>query len=158
MKNYSAIIGKVRKATKVLSISPLDEDHRSLLEILRQRSPTPDAPASDWKLYTSPTLKSGIRMLSRNTIPIAICERDLQPGTWKDLLAKAALMRHSPLVIVTSRLADERLWSEVLNLGGYDVLAKPFDATEVIRIIESAWRHWRDHYQSLVFHALRAAS
>jgi hypothetical protein len=35
---------------------------------------------------------------------------------------------------VTSRLADERLWAEALNLGAWDVLAKPFDADEVIRI------------------------
>ncbi len=30
-------------------------------------------------------------------------------------------------LIVTDRLANEALWSEVLNLGGYDVVAKPFE-------------------------------
>ena len=42
-------------------------------------------------------------------------------------------------MIVTSRLADDRLWAEVLNLGGYDVLAKPFDASEVARVVGTAW-------------------
>jgi len=36
---------------------------------------------------------------------------------------------------VTSRLADERLWAEALNLGAYDVLAKPFDSTEAMRVV-----------------------
>lgn len=59
------------------------------------------------------------------------------------MLQETAAMPHSPLLIVTSRLADERLWAEVLNEGGWDVLAKPFDATEVVRVVETAWQHWR---------------
>jgi len=62
------------------------------------------------------------------------------------LLEEMMVMPHSPLLIVTSRLADERLWPEVLNVGGWDVLAKPFDRKEVIRVVESAWRHWQDQH------------
>ena len=43
---------------------------------------------------------------------------------------------------MTSRAADERLWAEALNLGAYDVLAKPFDRTEVMRVVSMAWMHW----------------
>src|ERR1019366_5350356 len=41
-----------------------------------------------------------------------------------------------------SRLADERLWAEVLNLGWYDVLATPFDADEVYRVMSYAVDSW----------------
>jgi hypothetical protein len=44
-------------------------------------------------------------------------------------------------VVVTSRLADDYLWSEVLNLGGWDVLAKPFREQEVLYVLDSAWIH-----------------
>jgi DNA-binding response OmpR family regulator len=47
---------------------------------------------------------------------------------------------------VSSRLADDYPWAEALNLGAYDVLAKPFEATEVIRIVSLAWRHWQDRH------------
>jgi DNA-binding NtrC family response regulator len=47
---------------------------------------------------------------------------------------------------VTSRAADERLWAEALNLGAYDVLAKPFDPTEVCRIVSLAWMHWAEQH------------
>ena len=42
--------------------------------------------------------------------------------------------------------ADERLWAEALNLGAYDVLAKPFDRTEVMRVVSMAWMHWSARY------------
>ena len=51
---------------------------------------------------------------------------------------------NAPSLIVASRLADDRLWGEALNLGAWDVLAKPFDPTEVIRSLHSAWRRWHD--------------
>ena len=34
--------------------------------------------------------------------------------------------------------------TKALNLGAWDVLAKPFDRTEVIRCIKSGWQHWHD--------------
>ena len=65
------------------------------------------------------------------------------PGwPWKQALADLRRMTQPPQLIVTSRLADDSLWAEVLNVGGYDVLAEPFDANEVERVIASARRHF----------------
>jgi len=130
MKRSSA----TNNSEAVLSVSLMPEDHDALTTILQGK----------WKLLTTSGLQSATKLLRRNQVPIAISERDLHPGTWKDLLTRTARLPHSPLLIVTSRLADENLWAEVLNLGGWDVLAKPFDRTEVIRVIEAAWRHWKD--------------
>jgi DNA-binding response OmpR family regulator len=66
----------------------------------------------------------------------------LSPGTWIDMLEELRLLRNAPPLIVTSRLADEKLWAEALNLGAYDVLAKPFDLSELVRIVNLAWLHW----------------
>ena len=41
-----------------------------------------------------------------------------------------------------TRTADEHLWAEVLNLGGYDVLAEPFERDEMVRVVTSARRHF----------------
>jgi FixJ family two-component response regulator len=43
-------------------------------------------------------------------------------------------------VVVSARLADERLWSEVLWRGAYDVIVEPYEAEEVRRIVEGALR------------------
>jgi hypothetical protein len=44
--------------------------------------------------------------------------------------------------VVTSRTADDYLWAEVLNVGGYDVLAQPLERDEVERVVASARRHF----------------
>jgi hypothetical protein len=73
---------------------------------------------------------------------VVLCEHALEDGSWKDVLELAASRPYPPPLIVTSRLADERLWSEVLNLGGYDVLPQPLDRNEALRTIGLAWDRW----------------
>ncbi len=60
------------------------------------------------------------------------------------MLTRLDCLSDPPFLIVTSRLADEQLWAEALNLGAYDVLAKPFDAQEVNRTLSSAFFRWQD--------------
>jgi len=73
---------------------------------------------------------------------LVLCERDLADGDWKDVLEVTVSLTSPPPVIVTSRHADEHLWAEVINLGGFDVLAKPLDKQEVSRVLNFAWEHW----------------
>jgi hypothetical protein len=44
----------------------------------------------------------------------------------RDVLSRLAPTLEPPRVIVVSHHADERLWAEVLSLGGFDLLATPF--------------------------------
>lgn len=119
----------------VLSLSPLEPDHTLLESIISH---------SRWSLFKADTLASALSILRRHEISVVLCERDLQPGRWTDILDHLQDLDHPPALIVTSRLADERLWAEALNLGAWDVLAKPFDPREVIRGIRIAWQHRRD--------------
>jgi len=119
----------------ILSVGPAQDDH-DVLERLLQRP--------KWLIHRVPTLSSAVALLQQVQIPVVICERDLQPGTWKDMLDHLKLLSQPPCLIVTSWLADDHLWSEALNLGAYDVLAKPFDRTEVSRILGLASLHWHE--------------
>jgi DNA-binding NarL/FixJ family response regulator len=77
-------------------------------------------------------------MLAGADAPVVICERELPDGCWRDVMAQADALPRPPRIIVTSLFADESLWGEVLNLGGYDVLRKPFALDEVIRSVSLA--------------------
>jgi DNA-binding response OmpR family regulator len=68
--------------------------------------------------------------------------------SWNDLLCEMQKMECPPPLIVGDRLANERLWAEVLNLGGYDLLAKPFVAKEVLHVVSTACRR-TEHVQEL---------
>jgi DNA-binding NtrC family response regulator len=117
----------------VLSVSPTEEVHFSLQHIFNH---------SKWKLTKTHSLASALAILHAQTTPVVLCETDLLPGTWRDLLEQIARAPNAPAVIVSSRLADDRLWAEALNLGAWDVLARPFVESEVFRAVSAAWRHW----------------
>jgi CheY-like chemotaxis protein len=121
----------------VLSVSPIQHDHDTLASLLGR---------DQWSIHNALSLLSASTFLRAHAVPLVICEHDLLPGTWTQLLAEIRLLSVSPFLIVTSRVADDYLWAEALNLGAYDVLAKPFDRTEVTRILSSAWLHWQQQY------------
>ena len=134
-KNISRVI--------VLSVGSMEEDHAGLTDIFAQ-SQWLLCPQSQWELKTSRSLDEALPILRQKRVPIVICERDLDGASWKALLEQAALLPDPPYLIVASRLADEYLWAEALNLGAYDVLAKPYETGEVVRVLSSAWLH-RQH-------------
>jgi DNA-binding NtrC family response regulator len=119
----------------VLAVSPLESDHTSLAHIFGRTA---------WDFDIARSIEEASEKLSTSPIPVILCEENLPDGTWKDLLALTERQASPCYVVVTSQSADDRLWAEVLNLGAYDVLAKPFDSKEVFRVIGLAWRHWLD--------------
>jgi DNA-binding response OmpR family regulator len=134
------------RSVGVLSVSPFREDSVVLERIVNDSGWTAHVDCKR-RLIASRTLAVAVTILrqSHDPISIVLCERDLLPGSWIDVLEQLRILPDPPLLVVTSRLADERLWAEALNRGAYDVLAKPFEGTEVIHTLRSAWLHWRDH-------------
>jgi DNA-binding NtrC family response regulator len=98
---------------------------------------------SSWQLRTARTVDEAKSSLLRETIGVVLCACDLSDGDWKALFEFADGLPKPPRFIVFSRHADDRLWAEVLNLGGFDVLAFPASHPEIFRAISSAWRNWR---------------
>lgn len=117
------------------------QDQASLKRILRGY-PSPHAPAVTWDVRPEPSVQSVLAAIDREPIAIVICDRDWIADDWKSLLDRFAALPRPPLLIVASRLADDYLWAEALNLGAYDVIAKPFEASEVVRIAGLACAHW----------------
>jgi CheY-like chemotaxis protein len=127
----------------VLCLDPDDADNESLARIFRDAGWSQHTNL-DWTLITRSEISLAVSVLQQVCVPVVICEADRSPGTWQQLLDYLSVLPNPPLLIVTSRVADERLWAECLNVGAYDVLAKPFVTSEVIRILSSAFLHWLD--------------
>jgi DNA-binding NtrC family response regulator len=141
--SLTTVVTNVSEQVTILVISPLDDDHLALQAIIGNSN------YSTWILFTARDLVSALALLQQHEIVVVVCEQDLQPGTWKDVLEKINGISKAPSLIVTSRLADWHLWAEALNLGAWDVLAKPFNLSEAIRSIQSASQHWHDQIHML---------
>jgi len=81
----------------------------------------------------------------KSEVSVIVCDCDALPGAWIVILDDLLGMAKPPSLILTSRLADDRLWAEALNRGAWDVLAKPLDASETLRSLIYAWDHWQHH-------------
>ena len=115
----------------ILAVFPVRDDRTTLMHIFG---------GSTWKLLFTCTLRKTQTALS--VLPgVVISGVRLSDGHgWSDLLREMKTMDCPPPLIVSDRLADERLWAEVLNLGGYDLLVQPFDAKEVHHAVSTACR------------------
>jgi DNA-binding response OmpR family regulator len=122
----------------VVSVSSAPGDHAELQRLL---------PMPRWKVYRSTTALSAVKIMrALRLVPIVICDADLFPATWQELLTQIGLFPKPPHLIIASRIADDYLWAEALNLGAYDVLGKPFDLAELTRSLSLAWlRTQREH-------------
>ncbi len=129
----------------ILSVSTAESDHAALEQTFRDSSLTL-YPNCRLALHQSRTLASALTVLRRTRIPIVICDRDEQSDAWRQILQATRNLAAPPCLIVTSRLADDRQWAELLNAGAFDLLAKPFEKSNVIRIVQSAWVHWQSRY------------
>lgn len=133
LKKRSTRAPAVEKTT-LIAVCSSEEDLRSLSDSLE---------ANRWTVRHAHTCGEALQLMACENPAVVACEHELADGSWKDLFMLASRLEDPPPVVVVSRKADENLWAEVLNLGGYDVLSKPFDRTEVARVFEMASRHGR---------------
>jgi DNA-binding NtrC family response regulator len=102
---------------------------------------------SRWDLREAPTVSAAGALLHEQPGVVLMCEAVLPDGDWKELLRHTLRLPLPPPVIVVARQADDYLWMDVLNSGGYNLLAIPLDEREVFRLVSLAWRHLRDRAQ-----------
>ena len=134
--NKSSATSPAKETATLLAISQDENDPRSLSSILERER---------WNVRQARSLREAAPLLPGENVSLIFCERDLHDGTWKDILQQASRLHPPPPIVVFCRHADERFWAEVLNLGGYDVLLKPFDSSEVRRVSAMALRYARRH-------------
>ena len=116
-----------------LVVSPDEHDEQVLSGILQNER---------WRVRAARSFQEALGVLGTHRPNVVACERELPDGSWRDVFHfLATKLKNPPPLVVVSRHADEALWAEVLNVGGFDVLTKPFDKDEVHRVMTMARRH-----------------
>jgi DNA-binding response OmpR family regulator len=115
---------------RLVVISPFDEDLISLLNIVLKNT--------DWVVQWWATGDDAVAMLQGHPVPVVLCDTDLPDRTWRKLLTDTKQLETPPRFVLTAVGADERLWLEALNCGVHDLITRPFDPLEVLRILGEA--------------------
>jgi DNA-binding NtrC family response regulator len=136
------------EALHILCVEPDARFHEAFGGILAQLSVLSHA-SYRHHVTVRPCVRSAMPILQHENVAVVFCESQTATGSWRELLELIGSMNKPPLLIVTSRFADEHLWAEALNLGAYDVLAKPYNAREVERVVGLAHSHWRAERSAL---------
>lgn len=96
--------------------------------------------ARGWQVCSAGGWTQVFLRLRERAYSAVLCEADLPDGDWRDALDELQLCTDPPPLVVTSKLLDAHLWTEVLDAGGHDALAYPFEPDELIRVLDSAAR------------------
>jgi DNA-binding NtrC family response regulator len=115
--------------TAVLFVSPRLEDAVELAGMLA---------CVPLELSHAGEVKQARERLLHFSYGVVLTEARLPDGTWLDVMNAVAESSPCSALIVTKRAADDLFWAEALNRGAYDLLAQPFDAGEVRRILSNA--------------------
>ncbi len=121
-------VGVAFSPKKILLISPETGDCDSLGGVLDDK---------EWDIWPVGTCQDALELLVRQRFTAVFCEAALIDLSWKELLALLLAAAGAPPLVVISRSADVYLWCEAFNLGGYDVLAKPFHRNEVAHVLQT---------------------
>ena len=120
----------------VLAVFSTREDRRALEQIFAN---------THWRLRFTSTLCETKTALERSSVGVVLSVSRLHDGhCWTDVIQETQKSELPTPLVVVDRLADDRLWAEVLNMGGYDLLMKPFDEREVLHAVSMACRHCED--------------
>ena len=113
---------RMRAPVRVLVATPNDRHYRALENAIL---------GTGWSLFRSYNLVEGLSAVINHEIEVIFTDCELPDGSWRDMVQSLRACRNAPRVIVFSQLADDRLWMDVLQSGGYDLVATPFDSEEI---------------------------
>lgn len=95
-----------------------------------------------WQLRQVKSAAAAFAALRGEEVHVVLCDRELPDGTWVDVLEAAGRCTPAVPVIVLTDEASQRVWTEVLRLGGFDVLAMPCLLEELYTAVPTAWQRY----------------
>jgi two-component system, response regulator RegA len=84
------------------------------------------------------TYREALGAAAKKAMALIFCDRDLPDGSWKDLLSRLVTNPEPPRLVVVAEPSDQALWAEAINLGAYDVIARPLHKRETQHVIFGA--------------------
>ncbi len=82
--------------------------------------------------------------LGQTSYQVALLPAALPDNGWWSLWGQIALLNPRPEILVYAHTATFQLWSDVLEVGGYDVIVEPLDDKELQSAVTRAARSFAE--------------
>ena len=128
----SVVRGQVPALIPILLASERDDDYRRLQALLQNTRWTLVRPLS-WGEVSS--------FCDRAVNSVVLVARHFQGSDWRFTVSSLLNTTASCCLILLSDVSDPYLWNELVQQGGFDVLARPFERSEVLRTLAFAQKH-----------------
>ena len=99
--------------------------------------------AGRWNIVVTGSVEEALQTMGQGLFPVVVCDRDIPGWEWRDVMSAIAGRFSRTCILLSSRVSDEYLWREVVKHGGYDLLTKPLEATEVSRALQRTFCYWK---------------
>jgi DNA-binding NtrC family response regulator len=134
------VCDRVPALKPVLLASGRDEDYQTLQALLKD---------TKWSVARALSRNDASRFCEGAVNPVVLVDRHFQGAHWQSTVASILGPDASTCVILISDVSDPYLWNELVQQGGFDVLARPFERPELLRTLAFAQRHSTADWPSL---------
>jgi DNA-binding response OmpR family regulator len=107
------------------------------------------AQAIGWKLKLLETVDQALSVPASEAVALIIVDRDLSEHDWRSSVQSLANTVSTPCVLLASSVVDPYLFQELVKHGGFDVVPKPIQSKELVRLGRLAFRYWRSQHTSM---------
>lgn len=125
----TAAPGEPPRRSAIVAMVANGEDRQVLIDISAQQG---------FQVHFAESPEKALDGIERLRAPAALVDRNWPGSDWRTVVEELSLSPGRPCVILMSGVLDERLWAEVVGRGGYEILAKPLQAEQVVRVIKLA--------------------
>ena len=124
----------------VLLASERDDDYQTLQALLQD---------TKWSVVRAFSLGEVFSFCDCLVSPVVLVDRHFQGSDWRSTVSSLLNPAASRCLILLSDVSDSYLWNELVQHGGFDVLARPFERSEVLRTLAFAQKHCEAGWPSL---------
>ncbi len=94
----------------------------------------------DWEVRFTRSPQDAFSLVSQRYFELILCDRNQYGFPWREVMDRLAEGSPQSCILLLSPAHNDYLWRDVLQHGGYDVLACPLREAAVLRLVDAAVR------------------
>ena len=148
-RGISASVRQTSGLKPALLASEREDDHRTLQVFLQD---------TKWSLMRASSWGEIPSFCGSLVSPVVLVDRQFQGSDWRTTFSSLFNPAANRCLILLSDISDPYLWNELVRHGGFDILVRPFDRSEVLRTLAFAHKHCETGWPALQMPQENAAS